>query len=287
MTTTTTTYGFLKYSSGETPWSHSSGLDSIDGELARPRWPFNSPSVGATTTLDLSLARTFVFTVNQVTTIAITNPPSSSFTTRLVCLITNGSAFALTWPASVTWLSGIAPTLKTSGVDLVELVTRDGGTTWYGGALDRPLNRLAGQANTDVGTGASAAEVTLHTVTLPANIMGPNGALRVRIHYSVTGTNNTKAVTVYLGATQIGLTSHAAGDQVSFGLLDLTISNRGATNSQHIAYSFAKTSTAIQYNGGTTAIDTTAANNIVVKGQTVNSADEVTANVTLVELLRS
>src|SRR5206468_3283627 len=135
-------------------------------------WPFNSPVVGATTTCDLSLARLFLFTVTQVTTVAFTNVPTATFGTRVMVRITNGSAFALTWPASVVWLSGITPTLKSSGVDLIELWTTDAGTTWYAGALDRPLNRVINQVTTDVGTGALTTEVTLHTITVPANVMG-------------------------------------------------------------------------------------------------------------------
>src|SRR6266550_4747656 len=135
MATLTTVYGFTKPAQGDTPWTTQANgdYDSIDSELARPRYPFNSPTVGATTTLDLSTARTFVFTISQATTIAITNPPAATFATIIRLIITNGNAFALTWPASVVWLSGVVPTLKTSGVDLIELETKDAGVTWYAG----------------------------------------------------------------------------------------------------------------------------------------------------------
>src|SRR6266550_7248358 len=123
MATTTTVYAFTKPAQGDTPWTdiNSSDFDSIDAELARPRWPFNSPVMGATTTCDLSLARLFLFTVTQVTTLAFTNAPAATFGTRIVLRITNGNAFALTWPASVVWLSGVAPIQKLSGVDIIEI----------------------------------------------------------------------------------------------------------------------------------------------------------------------
>src|SRR6267378_641824 len=171
--TFTTTYGFNKPASGDTPWATQvqGDLDSVDSELARPRWPFNSPVVGATTTLDLSLARTFVFTVSQATTIAFTNVPSASFTTRVIALISNGSAFALTFPASVVWLVGGAPTFRLSGVDIVELITRDGGTTWY-------ASKMAGGGviyeNQSLTT-TSAVEASIATFTLPANVLTANG----------------------------------------------------------------------------------------------------------------
>jgi hypothetical protein len=40
----------------------------------------------------------------------------------------------ITWPASVKWPMGIAPTLSTGAnkIDLIALETIDGGTTWFG-----------------------------------------------------------------------------------------------------------------------------------------------------------
>src|SRR5207244_3984479 len=99
-----------------------------------PRVPYGTPTVGATTTCDLNQVnggRVFIFTVTQATTLVFANVPSASWDCQIRLIITNGSAFTLTFPASVTWLSGFTPTLKTSGVDIVDLETKDGGTTWY------------------------------------------------------------------------------------------------------------------------------------------------------------
>ena len=53
---------------------------------------------------------------------------ASSFTLKV---INNGSA--ITWPASVDWPAGTAPTLSASGeTDVFVFFTHDGGTTWYG-----------------------------------------------------------------------------------------------------------------------------------------------------------
>jgi len=46
--------------------------------------------------------------------------------------LTNGGAFTITWPGSVVWDGAVAPTLKSSGTDIIVLWTRDGGTTVYG-----------------------------------------------------------------------------------------------------------------------------------------------------------
>src|SRR5207247_3515872 len=133
MSTSTTVYGLTKHAAGDTPWWNevNANYDTVDAELAKPRIIFNSPTVGATTTCDLNLGRIFVFTVSQATTLALTNVPSSSFACRIRLLITNGSAFVLTLPASVTWLSGVIPLFKAAGVVEVELLTRDAVVTLY------------------------------------------------------------------------------------------------------------------------------------------------------------
>src|SRR5436309_767746 len=106
MSTTTTVYGLTKHAAGDTPWWNevNANYDTVDAELAKPRIIFNSPTVGATTTCDLNLGRVFVFTVSQATTLAFTNVPSSSFAVEILLIITNGAAFVLTFPRSVTQL---------------------------------------------------------------------------------------------------------------------------------------------------------------------------------------
>jgi hypothetical protein len=45
--------------------------------------------------------------------------------------ITNGGAFAITYPASVDFVGGVAPTLTASGKDQLVFTTRDAGTTYF------------------------------------------------------------------------------------------------------------------------------------------------------------
>lgn len=221
--TPTTIYGFNKPASGDTPWATTANndIDSIEQEIARQRLPFLSPTVGATTTCDLNQttgARGFTFTVSQATTLAFTNVPSSSFLVRIMLIITNGAAFTLTWPASVTWIPGVLPTLKTAGVDIIELFTVNGGTTWYGaphlGATTRVNTQFIGPAGTSAnptfqtgglasGTGINgtaalnlnASTVLLATLSQAPNRMDLTAALIIQGVFGIIAANAALATT--------------------------------------------------------------------------------------------
>jgi len=87
-------------------------------------------TVAYTQTLDLSTGGTFSFTPSGATTVSLTNPPASGTAVGFAVEI-NGDASAITWPSSVKWPSGTAPT-ATATKELYTFVTTDGGTTYYG-----------------------------------------------------------------------------------------------------------------------------------------------------------
>jgi hypothetical protein len=181
------------------------GMDTIDNEIARSRIPFVSPTynVAGTTTLDLNQTtggRVFVFTVSGASTLAFSNVPSSSFDCKVSLVISNGSAFALTFPASVSWLAGVAPTFKASGVDIVDLETKDAGTTWYASLRGRPSLLYQNQGLSTV----SAVDASVASYTLPANMLSVNGqALRILATGTSSGSTGGN-VTVKFGATTLG-----------------------------------------------------------------------------------
>lgn len=206
---------------------------------------------------------------------------------RCLLILTNAGAFAITWPASVVWLNGFTPAFKVSGVEIVELVTRDGGTTWYGAVWDRPFTRTVGQATVAVGTGALTTEVTLATISVPANVMGLNGGLRVILHYQISGVANTKFLRLKWGGSTLFTVNYAAGDQVA-GVSEFVIMNRNATNAQEAQGYYTSPANALTGLGvQTRAIDSTAVTSVVITGQTTNAADEVQMDVTTVELIRA
>jgi len=90
---------------------------------------------GTSTTIDISAATNFVHDLTGATTYTFSNPAStgnaSSFTLKI---IQDSTARAITWPSSVDWAAGTAPTLTgtNNGVDVFVFYTIDGGTTYYG-----------------------------------------------------------------------------------------------------------------------------------------------------------
>ena len=89
-------------------------------------------NTGATRTIDLESGNFFSATLDQACTFTFSNPAASGDFCGFALALTNGDAYTITWPASVDWVGGTAPTLTASGLDLLVFVTYDGGTTWLG-----------------------------------------------------------------------------------------------------------------------------------------------------------
>lgn len=75
----------------------------------------------------------------DISGLTISNPPGSGKAGNLSLLLIQDATGGRTisWPASVQWVGGNAPTLSSSAnaVDMVNLVTTDGGTHYYATAL--------------------------------------------------------------------------------------------------------------------------------------------------------
>ena len=93
--------------------------------------PYGTTSAMTTSEVDLSKGVVFSKTISADTTFTFINVPSGRAAT-LNIILTNGGSAAVTWPTSVKWTDGVAPTLISSGVDVLTFMTPDGGTTWYG-----------------------------------------------------------------------------------------------------------------------------------------------------------
>ena len=94
-------------------------------------------STSNATTVNCETGNSFSHTLTENTTFTFSNPPASgtSYTFSIeIIQDASASGFTVTWPASVDWPAGAAPTLTAtaSAKDIFVFTTRDGGTNWYG-----------------------------------------------------------------------------------------------------------------------------------------------------------
>ena len=88
-------------------------------------------------TIDCEAGNVFSHTLSENTTYTFSNPPSSGtsygFSLKII-QDSSASGYTATWPTSVDWPNGNAPTFTNtaSAVDQLVFYTHDGGTTWYG-----------------------------------------------------------------------------------------------------------------------------------------------------------
>ena len=87
-------------------------------------------TVSGSTAIDLNSGSYVQATTGGSTTWSFTNVPASN-AVGVVLELTNGGSAAQTW-GTIKWPGGVAPTLTSSGVDVLVFVTDDGGTTWRG-----------------------------------------------------------------------------------------------------------------------------------------------------------
>jgi hypothetical protein len=95
---------------------------------------------GTSATIDLENGNVHTVTMTGNCTFTFSNPIASDDCSSFTLILTQdgtGSRTA-TWPASVDWPGGTAPTLTTTattGRDMLMFVTVDAGTTWLGSSL--------------------------------------------------------------------------------------------------------------------------------------------------------
>jgi len=88
---------------------------------------------GGTLAIDLTAGNSVTATVDTgTTTFTFSNPTASDELCTFSLILTNGGSQTVVFPASVDWEGGTAPTLTTSGVDILVFATVDGGTIWHG-----------------------------------------------------------------------------------------------------------------------------------------------------------
>ena len=105
--------------------------------VASTNWITNNVTAdGASTTVDLNDGNTVIFTQSANTTVSFANTGTSNIVTFIRKKDATATPRTITWPDSINWDGGSAPTLiSISGGDDVQvfnLLTRNEGVTWYG-----------------------------------------------------------------------------------------------------------------------------------------------------------
>ena len=107
--------------------------------IAATNWITNNVTANSsTTTVDLSDGNVVKFTQSANTTVSFANTGTSNIVTFIRKKDANGTARTLTWPSSINWDGGSAPTLLNVNKEnpyegqVFLLVTSDEGVTWYG-----------------------------------------------------------------------------------------------------------------------------------------------------------
>ena len=109
---------------------------NLDGVAAAGYVGQTTAAQSGTTTIDLSAGNLIYFTQDTDTTVAFASTESVQ---ELIFIRTKDdttTARTITWPSSIIWNGGTAPTLIDSSqageVQIFNLTTRDQGVTWYG-----------------------------------------------------------------------------------------------------------------------------------------------------------
>jgi len=116
------------------------GIACADEVIGRPRFTDYAETVnalgdvaGGTDAIDITAGNVVTATVSTGTqTFTFTNPSATGKACSFTLILTNGGSQTVNWPASVDWAGGSAPSLTSSGIDILTFTTVDEGTIWYG-----------------------------------------------------------------------------------------------------------------------------------------------------------
>jgi len=111
-----------------------------DEVISRPRFTDYAETInaigatgGGTQDIDITAGNVVSATVDTSTnTFTFSNPSATGKACSFTLFLTNGGSQTVNWPGAVDWAGGSAPSLTSSGVDVLTFSTLDAGTIWYG-----------------------------------------------------------------------------------------------------------------------------------------------------------
>jgi hypothetical protein len=89
--------------------------------------------------IDLRAGNYFTRTISGATTLTVSNVPAAGTAASFILDLTNGGSATITWWSGMKWAGGTAPTLTSSGRDVLGFFTHDAGTTWTGLLLGKDV----------------------------------------------------------------------------------------------------------------------------------------------------
>jgi len=196
-------------------------LNCADFDLNRPvledyAIKHTAPTVsGNAVTVNCVNGNSFAIDMDPATaavTLTLSNPPASGRYGEVNLHITMGTpAYDITWPGTVTWQGGSAPTLTSSNnvVDLVHLFTINGGTNWYG-----TFALAAAAAGGGSTTLSALTDVTITSVADDNFLIYDSGTAQWR-NYSISGDIDINDVGVATAQSSIISGRSAAGALIS------------------------------------------------------------------------
>lgn len=186
-------------------------------------------NAGATETIDQSAALAHWITLNANCVLTFTgavatvdgDPVECSF--RLYVEQDGTGGWATTWPGSVVWPDGVAPTLDTTAgsVEVLDFTTPDGGTTWFGfhGGGSSLADHDHSASGAQGGATLSPATLNLPTAMSPAQTADGRAVWDSDDNVLTVGDGASRKTFGYLGSTtplvESGSGSAGSGNEVA------------------------------------------------------------------------
>jgi hypothetical protein len=134
--------------------------------------------------INTSDGNVILFTNNHQMDINITTDVTKDTYCKLTFIITNGGAYNITWPTNITWNRNITPVLSTTGIDMLSLLTVDGGITWLGKVNGYNYKLSNNNTTGDLTTGIiinSSDEYAELEVYKPLKIVGKTNLINITL----------------------------------------------------------------------------------------------------------
>lgn len=116
-----------------------SGVQTLSGKTITTVALFETRVAVPASDINLATGNYFTRTISGTTTLTVSNVPASGTAGSFILDLTNGGSATVNWWSGMKWAAGVAPTLTTSGRDVLGFFTHNGGTTWTGLVLGKDV----------------------------------------------------------------------------------------------------------------------------------------------------